>query len=124
MNSFNSFWNYFTPLFGAFVADTYLGRFRTIWICVIIAIIGHIILVISAIPQVISSPDSAIGVFAVGIIVRLAAAYLPVLKSTANLKRRSWESELVASNQTFLHSLPSKSSSTKCTSGNCLLASE
>lgn len=58
---FNSFFNYTMPLFGAFVADTYLGRFRTIWIAVCIAILGHIILTVSAIPSVMAHPNSAVG---------------------------------------------------------------
>lgn len=61
LTTFNSFWNYFTPLFGAWVADTYLGRFKTIVGGVCIAIIGHIILVVSAVPSVIDDPKSAVG---------------------------------------------------------------
>lgn len=69
MYSFNSFWNYTTPLFGAWLADTYFGRFRTIIGGVIIAIIGHVILVASAAPSVIDNPHSALGAFAVAIVV-------------------------------------------------------
>lgn len=58
---FNSFWNYFTPLGGAWLADTYLGRFRTIWIGVIVAIVGHVILIVSAVPSVMAEPHSAVG---------------------------------------------------------------
>ncbi len=67
--SFNSFWNYFTPLGGAFIADTYLGRFKTIFFGIVVAIIGHVILVISAIPTVLDNPSSAVGAFAVGIVI-------------------------------------------------------
>ncbi len=68
-NRFNSFFNYFTPLFGAFIADTYLGRFKTIWVAICIAITGHIILVVSAIPSVIAKPHTSIGVFSLGIVI-------------------------------------------------------
>ncbi|KAA8644902.1 hypothetical protein EYZ11_007492 [Aspergillus tanneri] len=66
---FNSFWSYICPLFGAFVADQYLGRFRTIMFSILAALIGHTILVISAIPQVISNPNGAIGAFAIGLVI-------------------------------------------------------
>jgi proton-dependent oligopeptide transporter, POT family len=32
LTTFNQFWVYLMPLFGAYIADTYLGRFHTIWI--------------------------------------------------------------------------------------------
>lgn len=57
------------PLVGAFVADQYLGRFRTIMWSILFAIIGHIILIISAIPPVIDNPNGAIGCFAIGLII-------------------------------------------------------
>ena len=66
---FNSFWNYFTPLFGAYFADTYLGRFNTICISVCIAIVGHVILIASAAPSVIAKPNSALGAFVIGIFI-------------------------------------------------------
>jgi POT family proton-dependent oligopeptide transporter len=65
----NQFWSYFTPLFGAYFADQYWGRYLTIQYANIIAIIGHIILVLSAIPQVIVKPDAAFGIFALGLVV-------------------------------------------------------
>jgi POT family proton-dependent oligopeptide transporter len=57
-----------TPLFGAYIADTYLGRYKTITYAIFIIIFGHIILIISAIPGVIEKPG-AIGAFAVAIII-------------------------------------------------------
>lgn len=59
---------YVTPLLGAYIADTYLGRFNTICIAVFVALIGHIILIIAAVPGVIEH-QSAIGAFIVALIV-------------------------------------------------------
>ncbi|KAF2422731.1 PTR2-domain-containing protein [Tothia fuscella] len=69
LTTFNQFWVYCMPLFGAYVADTYLGRYKTIVLSVIIAIIGHVILTASAAPSVIAHPDTSLGVFIVGIII-------------------------------------------------------
>lgn len=59
---------YFTPLIGAYIADTYLGRFRTIWLSTIVAIVGHVILVASAAPGVLTNPRGALAAFVVGLI--------------------------------------------------------
>ncbi|KAF9004369.1 POT family-domain-containing protein [Cyathus striatus] len=68
LTTFYQFWCYVTPLLGAYVADTYLGRFNTICIAVAIALVGHIILIVSALPGVIEH-TSAVGAFAVALIV-------------------------------------------------------
>jgi proton-dependent oligopeptide transporter, POT family len=65
---FNNFWSYIMPLLGGYLADTYWGRFKTIYWAIAVATFGHIILVISAIPQVIENPDGALGCFVVGLI--------------------------------------------------------
>lgn len=67
--TFNQFWAYVMPLAGAYVADTYLGRYKTIHLAIGFALIGHLILVASAAPSVISNPSTSIGVFAVGLII-------------------------------------------------------
>lgn len=69
LTTFNQFWSYTMPLFGAYIADTYLGRFNTICWSVLIALIGHALLVASAAPALIQHPNQAIGVFAVAIII-------------------------------------------------------
>ncbi len=69
LTTFNSFWDYFMPLFGAWIADMYLGRFRTIWIAVCVSITGHIILTAPAAPSVVADPDSAIACFIISILV-------------------------------------------------------
>jgi len=53
MTTFNTFWIYLTPLLGAFVADQYLGRYKTVQWANLVVLIGHILLVICAIPGVI-----------------------------------------------------------------------
>lgn len=60
---------YVIPLFGAYVADTYWGRFKTISVAVGIALFGHILLIISAVPGVIEHPDGALGCFVVALII-------------------------------------------------------
>jgi POT family proton-dependent oligopeptide transporter len=57
------------PLFGAMVADQYWGRFRTIFTSIGCALVGHTILVISAIPPVIASPNGSIACFSIGLII-------------------------------------------------------
>ncbi|KAJ5129149.1 Major facilitator superfamily domain general substrate transporter [Penicillium bovifimosum] len=66
---FNSFWSYFMPLLGAVIADQYWGRFRTILTAIGFALLGHTILIISAIPKVIQNPNGAAGCFSIGLII-------------------------------------------------------
>jgi POT family proton-dependent oligopeptide transporter len=69
MTHSNAFWAYIMPLFGAYMADQYWGRFKTIQVSIGVAFIGHIILIISAIPPVIVHPSGAIAIFAIGIVI-------------------------------------------------------
>lgn len=68
LTTFNSFWQYSTPLVGAYIADTYLGRYRTIGWALLVGIIGHIILTISAIPAVLDNTAGTMAAFILGII--------------------------------------------------------
>lgn len=68
IGTFNSFWAYTTPIIGAIIADEYLGRFNTIFIAIAFSIIGHILLIISAIPSVLTG-SAAIAPFMLGVIV-------------------------------------------------------
>jgi POT family proton-dependent oligopeptide transporter len=54
---------------GAYVADTYFGRYLTIQYSIIFALVGHVILIMSAIPPVIVHPNAAIAVFALGLVI-------------------------------------------------------
>ncbi|KAJ5681880.1 uncharacterized protein N7477_001820 [Penicillium maclennaniae] len=69
INTFNTFWCYVIPLFSAYIADEYWGRYKTICWSIGAAILGHIILVISAIPPVITNTNACFGVFMLGVIV-------------------------------------------------------
>ncbi|TVY87021.1 Peptide transporter [Lachnellula willkommii] len=68
ITTFNSFWVYVIPLFGAYVADVHWGRFKTICIALAVAILGHIILVISAIPDIITHPKASLPTFIIGLV--------------------------------------------------------
>ena len=64
-----AFAQYVTPLVGAYFADAVWGRFKTICVAIAIAIIGHILLIICAIPSVISNSSASYGVLVIAIIV-------------------------------------------------------
>lgn len=68
LTTFFQFWCYVTPLLGAYIADTYWGRFNTICVAVGVALVGHAILIVSAVPGVIEH-KSAVGAFSVALIV-------------------------------------------------------
>lgn len=59
---------YVTPLIGAYIADTYWGRYKTICWAVVFTLLGHIILIITGLPGVIEH-KSSIGAFCVAIII-------------------------------------------------------
>jgi len=68
LTTFYQFWCYVTPLYGAYVADTYWGRYKTISVSIGIAMLGHLLMIISALPGVIDHKAS-IGVFALSLVV-------------------------------------------------------
>ncbi|KAF2277375.1 PTR2-domain-containing protein [Westerdykella ornata] len=68
ITTFNSFWAYTTPIIGAIIADEYLGRFNTIFLAIGFSIVGHILLIISALPTVLDS-GKAIAPFMLGVII-------------------------------------------------------
>lgn len=69
IGTFNAFWVYIVPLFGAYVADAYWGRFKTICVAVVIALLGHAILVVSALPDVIEHPHLSLIYFIFAIVI-------------------------------------------------------
>lgn len=68
LTTFFGFWAYVTPIFGAYIADTYWGRYKTICWALFVALIGHVLLIISSIPGVIEK-SGAVGAFIVAIII-------------------------------------------------------
>ncbi|KAF2459471.1 oligopeptide transporter [Lineolata rhizophorae] len=69
LTTFNQFWSYVMPLVGAYIADEYLGRYNTIMVAIACALVGHVILIVSALPPVIQNPDGAIAAFSVGLVI-------------------------------------------------------
>lgn len=70
LTTFNQFWQYFMPLLGAWVADEYCGRYKTITYALAIDILGHLILIMSAIPPVITRPhENSLAAMIIGILV-------------------------------------------------------
>ena len=83
---FNSFFSYIMPLvgkcnlcsrarlvlifsLGGWVADEYWGKFKTIYFAIAVATLGHILIIIAAIPQVMGpNPEGALGSFILGLI--------------------------------------------------------
>jgi POT family proton-dependent oligopeptide transporter len=65
---FNQFWAYVMPLFGAYIADAHLGRFKTVHIAIAISIVAHVILTASAAPSVLSNPGGAKAAFIIGLV--------------------------------------------------------
>lgn len=69
ITTFNQFWAYFMPLFGAYVADQYLGRLTTIQYAIAFSVVGHILLIISATPTVIVHSGGALACMIIGVII-------------------------------------------------------
>ena len=61
---------YVIPLFGAYIADTQWGRYKTVCVSVAITLIGHVLLVISAIPGVIEHAKGALACFILAIVIK------------------------------------------------------
>ncbi|PBP26215.1 putative MFS peptide transporter [Diplocarpon rosae] len=69
LTTFNQFWAYVMPLFGAYMADQHWGRFKTIQIACAVALVGHAVLILSAIPPIIVHPNASIACFTIGLII-------------------------------------------------------
>jgi proton-dependent oligopeptide transporter, POT family len=65
---FNSFWSFLMPILGGYLADSFWGRFKTIHYAIWIAMVGHILIIIAAIPAVASNANGAIAAFTIGLI--------------------------------------------------------
>lgn len=71
LSYFWQFWCYITPIFGAWVSDTYLGKYNTICVFCVIYIIGIFLLFITSLPSVASHSVSLGGFIAAIIIIGL-----------------------------------------------------
>ncbi|KZL67796.1 peptide transporter ptr2 [Colletotrichum incanum] len=63
----NQFWAYLVPLFGGWLADAKLGRYKVIHIAIAVSTIAHVILVISAAPSVLAQGKVAFAPFFIGL---------------------------------------------------------
>ncbi|QMW34520.1 hypothetical protein G4B84_009986 [Aspergillus flavus NRRL3357] len=68
LTTLNVFWCYVTAIIGAWVADEFWGRLKTIQVAIAFAMVGHIVLIIASLPQVIVHPNGALGCFIVGLV--------------------------------------------------------
>ncbi|KAB8231450.1 putative MFS peptide transporter [Aspergillus alliaceus] len=68
LTTLNVFWCYVTPIVGAWVADEFWGRLKTIQVAIAFAMVGHIVLIIASLPQVIVHPGPALGCFIFGLV--------------------------------------------------------
>ncbi|KAL1897739.1 hypothetical protein Cpir12675_002238 [Ceratocystis pirilliformis] len=65
----NQFWAYLVPLFGAWLADSKLGRYKVIHIAIAVCTVAHVILTVAATPKVIVHSDRAFACFFIGMFV-------------------------------------------------------
>ncbi|KIJ60849.1 hypothetical protein HYDPIDRAFT_116711 [Hydnomerulius pinastri MD-312] len=66
--TFYQFWSYVCPIGGAYIADTYWGRYKTVCWSILVTMIGHILMIISGIPGIIGSQGS-VALFVLSMIV-------------------------------------------------------
>lgn len=57
------------PILGAWVADEFLGRLKTVQASIIFALIGHVILFVSSVPAMINHPHGALACFSIGMVI-------------------------------------------------------
>ncbi|KAK1983042.1 POT family protein [Colletotrichum cereale] len=65
---FNSFWSYVMPLVGGYLADTYWGRYLTIQWAIVVATFGHVLIIVAAVPSVISNQSGSLAALIVGLV--------------------------------------------------------
>ncbi|PVF97460.1 PTR2-domain-containing protein [Serendipita vermifera] len=69
IRTFNTFWVYITPIIGGIIADTKLGRYKTIMLFSLVCLAGHIILVATATPTSLAHPQGALAGLIVSILI-------------------------------------------------------
>ncbi|ROV90626.1 hypothetical protein VMCG_10022 [Cytospora schulzeri] len=65
----NQFFAYIVPLFGGWLADAKLGRYKVLHIAICVSMTAHVILVAASAPSVITKPDNSLAAFIVGMLV-------------------------------------------------------
>lgn len=102
ITTFNVFWQYFMPLFGAYIADTYLGRFKTVALALGIDILGHMILLLAGLPLLLKQTPAR------GSLVALILGMLIIGVGTGGFKPNvnPLVVEQAASNRMFVRVLP------------------
>ena len=68
LSYFFQFWCYVTPIFGAWVADTYLGKYKAISVFAGIYAVGSFLIFVTSIPSI-TSYNTALGGYVSGIII-------------------------------------------------------
>lgn len=68
LSYFFQFWCYLTPILGGWIADTYWGKYKTIFVSSILYIIGIFILFITSLPSI-TSRTTALGGYVTAIII-------------------------------------------------------
>ncbi|TGZ85616.1 MFS peptide transporter [Ascodesmis nigricans] len=70
ITTFDTFWSYTLPLLGGWVADTKWGRYKTIQMAALAAIIGHVCLIMSALPPLlVLNNKGSLALLLIGIII-------------------------------------------------------
>ncbi|RJE25789.1 peptide transporter [Aspergillus sclerotialis] len=69
LTTFNTFWVYLMPILGAWIADEFWGRLKTIQVALAFALLGHIIIIVAALPPVIVHSSGALGCFTIGLVI-------------------------------------------------------
>ncbi|KAI5967306.1 PTR2 [Candida margitis] len=68
LSYFFQFWCYITPILGGWVADTYWGKYKTLFVACFVYIIGILILFVTSIPSI-TSKNTALGGYVTSIII-------------------------------------------------------
>ena len=68
LSYFFQFWCYLTPILGGWIADTYWGKYKTIFVSAMIYIVGIFILFITSLPSI-ASRTTSLGGFITAIII-------------------------------------------------------
>ncbi|QLL34851.1 hypothetical protein HG536_0H02260 [Torulaspora globosa] len=92
LSYFFQFWCYLTPIWGGYLADTYIGKYSTICWGTVVYLVGILILFVTSIPSI-TTPHAALGGFVaaiilIGIATGMIKANLSVLIADQFPKRR------------------------------------